>query len=238
MALLPVPVFYVTLPTMPTEIHASSFQFLKELKNNNNREWFTEHKEQYLSELQKIESFAEELLQRMKQHDQIDTMSGKKALSRIYRDIRFSSNKTPYKTSWSGGFHRMGVQRRGGYYFSFQPGGESVIAGGFWGPEPRDLKLIRDEFAFDDKPIRTILALPKIQGFFGGLSGETLKNVPRGYEPSHPAADLVRHKQFILKRKFTDKQVLAKDFIEVAVATMRAFRPFFDYMSHALFVPG
>ena len=219
-------------------LHASSFQFLKELKNNNNREWFTEHKERYLSELQKIESFAEELLQRMKQHDKIDTMSGKKALSRIYRDIRFSSNKTPYKTNWSGGFHRMGVQRRGGYYFSIQPGGESVIAGGFWGPVPRDLKLIRDEFAFDDKPIRAILALPEIQNFFGGLSGETLKTVPREYDRSHPAADLVRHKQFILKRKFTDRQVLSKDFIEVAKVTMRALRPFFDYMSHALYVPG
>jgi uncharacterized protein (TIGR02453 family) len=222
---------------MPTVIPASSFQFLKELKNNNNREWFTEHKECYQGELQKIESFTGELLQRMKHYDKIDTLSGKKALHRIYRDIRFSSNKTPYKTSWSGGFHRVSEQRRGGYYFNFQPGGESVIAGGFWGPNPRDLKVIRDEFAFDDKPIRTLLGSPDIKAFFGGLSGETLKTVPRGYEQSHPAADLLRHKQFILQKRFTDKEVLAKDFIEVAVATMRAFRPFFDYMSHALYVP-
>jgi uncharacterized protein (TIGR02453 family) len=223
---------------MPTVIHASSIQFLRELKNNNNREWFAEHKERYQGELQKIELFAEELLLRMKHSDHIDTVSGKKALHRIYRDTRFSSNKTPYKTSWSGGFHRMGVQRRGGYYFSIQPGGKSVIAGGFWGPVPRDLKLIRDEFAFDDGPIRTLLALPEIQAFFGGLSGETLKTVPRGYEPGHPAADLVRHKQFILTRKFTDKEVLSKDFMEAAVVTMRALLPFFDYMSHALYVPS
>ncbi len=223
---------------MYSVIPASSFRFLKELKNNNNREWFTEHKDRYQDELQKIELFADVLLQRIKQHDQIDTVSGKKALMRIYRDIRFSSDKTPYKTNWSGGFHRMGAQRRGGYYFSFQPGGKSVIAGGFWGPESRDLKLIRDEFAFDDKPIRSILALPEIKAFFGGLSGEKLKTVPRGYEKDHPAADLVRHKQFILERKFTDKEVLDKDFIEAATSTMRAFRPFFDYMSHALYVPG
>lgn len=222
---------------MHTAIPSSSFRFLRELENNNNREWFNEHKARYQDELQKIESFAEELLQRMKQHDQIDTISGKKSLMRIYRDIRFSSDKTPYKTSWGGGFHRLGAQRRGGYYFSFEPGGKSVIAGGFWAPNPRDLKLIRDEFAFDDKAIRAILALPDSKAFFGGLSGETLKTVPRGYEPSHPAADLVRHKQFILERKFTDKEVQAKDFIKVAVSTMRAFRPFFDYMSHALYVP-
>ncbi len=112
-----------------------------------------------------------------------------------------------------------------------------MIAGGFWGPNPGDLKLIRDEFAFDDKPIRAILNLREIKKFFGGLAGETLKTVPRGYEKDHPAADLVRHKQFILQRRFTDKQVLDKDFIEIAVNTMRAFRPFFDYMSHALYVP-
>jgi uncharacterized protein (TIGR02453 family) len=222
---------------MPTTIHASSFQFLKELKDNNNREWFTDHKARYQTELQKIELFADELLQQMKQYDQIDTMSGKKSLMRIYRDTRFSANKTPYKTNWSGGFHRLGAQRRGGYYFSFEPGGKSVIAGGFWGPVPRDLKLIRDEFAFDDKPIRTILALPEIHAFFGGLSGEKLKTAPRGYDASHPAADLVRHKQFILERRFTDKEVLAKDFIGAAITTMRAFRPFFDHMSHALYVP-
>lgn len=111
----------------------------------------------------------------------------------------------------------MCAQRRGGYYFSFQAGGESVIAGGFRRPNPSDLKLIRDEFHVDDKPIRTIPGSPNIKAFFGGLSGETLKTVPRGYEINHPAAELIRHKQFILERKFTDRQVLAKDFIEVAV---------------------
>jgi uncharacterized protein (TIGR02453 family) len=222
---------------MDTAIHASSFEFLNELKKNNNREWFTEHKLRYQDELKKIEAFAEELLQQLKQHDHIDTISGKKALHRIYRDIRFSSDKTPYKTSWNGGFHRMGAQRRGGYYFSIQPGGQSMVAGGFWGPNPRDLKLIRDEFAFDDKPIRRILGSHEIKRLFGGLSGETLKTVPRGYEKDHPAADLVRLKQFILQRKFTDKEVLAKDFLKEVIATMRAFRPFFDYMSHALYVP-
>ncbi|MEO8173245.1 MAG: DUF2461 domain-containing protein [Sediminibacterium sp.] len=222
---------------MRTSIPASSFQFLKELKKHNNREWFTQHKERYQTELQKIEFFAEELLKRMKQHDRIDTMSGKKALHRIYRDIRFSSDKTPYKTNWSGGFHRGGAQLRGGYYFRFQPGGQSLIAGGFWGPNPRDLKLIRDEFAFDDKPIRAILSLPEIKSFFRGLSGEKLKTVPRGYDPRHNAADLLGYKQFILERKFTDNEVLSKDFIDNAVSTMRALQPFFDYMSHALYVP-
>lgn len=222
---------------MPSVIHPSSFQFLRELKNNNNRNWFDQHKATYLEELQKIEAFADELLLRMKKYDAIETESGKKSLSRIYRDTRFAPDKTPYKTCWSGGFRRLGVLRRGGYYFRLQPGDGSFIAGGFRGPVSRDLKLIRDEFAFDDTRIRAILSSLKIKKMFGGLTGETLTTMPRGYDKHHPAADLIRYKQFILKRKFTDEQVLAKDFMVLAVDTMRALKPFFDYMSDALYVP-
>ena len=222
---------------MPNQIPASGFQFLKDLAKNNNRDWFNNHKSTYLNELEKIESFADELLLRMKKYDSIDTESGKKSLSRIYRDTRFASDKTPYKTNWSGGFHRLGKLRRGGYYFRFQPGDKSFVAGGFRGPEPRDLKLIRDEFAFDDSKIRNILGSSKIKKLFGGLTGETLVSMPRGFDKNHPAADLIRHKQFILKRTFTDKEVLSNNFMVEVVDTMRAFKPFFDYMSEALYVP-
>ena len=219
-----------------SHIQASSLKFLKDLEQNNNREWFNEHKDLYQRELLKIESFVDNLLNRMKRYDKIETASGKKAMMRIYRDIRFSSDKKPYKTSWSGGFQRMGKQLRGGYYFRFKPG-QSLIAGGFRGPETADLKIIREEFAFDDNPIRKILKLPKIVKEFKNMTGETLKTIPRGYAADHPAADLLRHKQFIFERRFTDTEILKENFIEKAVGTMRAFRPFFDYMSEVLFVP-
>jgi uncharacterized protein (TIGR02453 family) len=220
-----------------THIAPTSFEFLKKLKKNNNREWFNAHKDIYQRELLSVEQLVDVMIGKLRKFDRIDVPSGKKAMMRIYRDIRFSSDKSPYKTHWSGGFQREGKQLRGGYYFQFAPGA-SFVAGGFWGPVPRDLKLIRDEFAFDDKPIRKILSSQKIVNEFGTLMGEQLKTVPRGYDKDHPAADLLRYKQFILQRNFTDKEIFSKDFAEKAVLTMRCFKPFFDYMSEVLVVPG
>src|SRR5665213_1670705 len=138
------------------KINPSSFAFLKLVAKNNNRDWFNAHKEIYLKELESVAAFAEELLFEMNKHDVIETASGKKSLHRIYRDVRFYKDKTPYKTNWSGRFRRATKLRRGGYYFHLEPG-NSFVAGGFWGPEPNDLKRIRDEFAYDAKPFRKIL---------------------------------------------------------------------------------
>src|SRR3989344_3777471 len=140
----------------PVNIPVSTFEFLKLIKKNNNRDWFALHKEEFIKEQQYIETFADELLKQMNLHDLIETPTGKKALHRIYRDTRFSKDKIPYKTNWSGSFRRATKQRRGGYYFHLEPG-NSFAAGGFWGPNPEDLKRIRDDIAFDAAPLRKIL---------------------------------------------------------------------------------
>src|SRR4051812_14541385 len=103
-------------------IKVSNFQFLKSLKDNNDRIWFADHKEEYLKEQQEIEAFADEVLDGLNKQDVIETVSGKKSLYRIYRDTRFSKDKTPYKTHWSGSFKRAGKFRRGSYYFQLEPG--------------------------------------------------------------------------------------------------------------------
>lgn len=211
----------------------SSFDFLKLLKENNQRDWFADHKASYQKELVQIESFAEALLAELNQHDVIETPSGKKSLYRIYRDTRFSTDKTPYKTHWSGSFKRATKYRRGGYYFHIEPG-NSLIAGGFWGPTSDDLKRIREDIAFDDAPLRKILADPTFIATFGELRGEQLKTTPKGFEAEHPAIDLLRYKQFLLVRRFTDKEVLSEDFLKGASTTYRNMRPFFDYMSEVL----
>ncbi|MGZ4157514.1 MAG: DUF2461 family protein, partial [Bacteroidia bacterium] len=99
------------------KIQPSNLDFLKQVKKNNNRDWFNSHKEKYLSEHEDIIAFADALLYEMNKHDVIETPSGKKSLHRIYRDTRFSKEKTPYKTNWSGSFKRATKRRRGGYYF-------------------------------------------------------------------------------------------------------------------------
>jgi len=214
-------------------IQPSSLDFLKKLKKNNNREWFNDHKTEYLQELTLMEAFAGALLKQLNAHDEIETPSGKKSLFRIYRDTRFSSDKTPYKSHWSGSFKRATKYRRGGYYFHIQPG-NSFIAGGFWGPAPQDLRRIRDDIAFDPAPIRKILKNREFVSMFGTLKGEQLKTAPKGYDSSHEAIDLLRHKQFLLIRPFSDKEVLNKQFLKEANRTFKAMRPFFDYMSEVL----
>ena len=113
-------------------IKQSNLDFLKKIKKNNNREWFTEHKDAYEQEREIVIEFADDLLSKIKKHDNIETVSGKKSLYRIYRDVRFSKDKTPYKTIWSGSFSRATKLLRGGYYFHIEPG-NSFIGGGFWG---------------------------------------------------------------------------------------------------------
>jgi uncharacterized protein (TIGR02453 family) len=214
-------------------IQPSSFEFLSALKKNNNREWFNEHKARYLEELEQMEQFAEALLTELSTHDLIETPSGKKSLFRIYRDTRFSGDKTPYKTYWSGSFKRATKSRRGGYYFQIEQG-NSFVGGGFWGPVPEDLKRVRDDIAFDPAPLRKILKSKAFTSLFGTLEGEQLKKVPRGYDAEHEAADLLRYKQFLLIRRFSDEEVLSGKFLKEASLTFKGMRPFFDYMSEVL----
>jgi uncharacterized protein (TIGR02453 family) len=218
---------------MKTKIEKSSFDFLKDLKKNNDRDWFNAHKERYLEEHGKITSFAESLLMEMNKHDVIETETGKKSLHRIYRDVRFSKDKTPYNTHWGGSFKRASKWRRGSYYFHLSPG-NSFVAGGFWGPNPDDLKRIRDEFAFDPAPMRKVLADRKFKATFGHLEGEKIKTTPKGYSASDDAIDLLRYKQFLLVKKFSDKEVLDADFAKQASDTFKQMRPFLDYMSEIL----
>ena len=219
---------------MSTKILKSSFSFLTDLKKNNNREWFKDHKKQYDNALENIIDFADEILLGLNQYDNIETPSGKKSLYRIYRDVRFSKDKTPYNVHWSGGFSRAGKALRGSYYFRIENGNKSGIGGGFWGPNSNDMALIRGHFAQEPERLRAILEDKSFKKLFGKMQGEQLKSAPRGYSVDHPAIDLLRYKQFFIFREFTDKEVLDENFPQEALKTFLAIRPFFDYMSEIL----
>ncbi len=219
--------------TNSATIPSSAFNFLKTLSKNNNREWFTQHKEQFLKEQEHIYNFADGLLAALNKHDIIETPSGKKACYRIYRDVRFSKEKTPYNTYFSGSFRRATKYRRGGMYFHLEPG-NSWLAGGFWSPNAEDLKRVRDDIAFDAAPLRKILKSKSFTDTFGMLKGEQLKKSPKGFDAEHEAIDLLRYKQFLLVKRFTDAEVLSIDFLQQANQTFKNMRPFFDYMSEVL----
>jgi uncharacterized protein (TIGR02453 family) len=214
-------------------IPATSLDYLKTLKENNNRDWFNENKEAFLKQQSLIENFADLLLKELHQHDVIETPSGKKSLHRIYKDTRFSKDKTPYKTNWSGGYKRATAQRRGGYYFHIEPG-NSFAAGGFWAPNAPDIKRIREDISFDPEPLRKIIKSKTFIQIFGALQGEKLKTAPKGFDAEDEAIDLLRYKQFLLIRKFTDEEVLSPSFLKEASQTFKNMRPFFDYMSEVL----
>lgn len=214
-------------------IEISNLEFLKLLKKNNTRDWFNANKERYLKEISCIEFFANDLLERMNKHDVIETASGKKSLHRIYRDVRFSKEKLPYNTHWGGSFKRASKLRRGSYYFHIESG-NSFIAGGFWGPEPADLKRIRNEFAYDPKPFRKILKQKDFVTTFGNMIGEQIKTCPKGYSKDNEAIDLLCYKQFLLIKKFSDKEVLGSDFVKKVDDVFKQMRPFLNYMSEVL----
>ena len=222
------------MPAQPApQLPATSLDFLKDLKENNNRDWFNDRKVIFQQEQQYIEAFADALLLEMNKHDVIETPTGKHALHRIYRDTRFSKDKTPYKTNWSGGFKRATKFRRGSYYFHIEPG-NSFVSGGFWAPNTPDLKRIREEISYDSAAFRKILNAPAFKKTFGSLQGEQLKTTPKGFDPNDEAIDLLRFKQFRVARHFSDQEVLSKDFLYQVNDTFKQMRPFLDYMSTTL----
>lgn len=214
-------------------IMKSSLQFLDLIRQNNNREWFEAHKGEFLVQQTAVERFADQLLAELNGHDLIETPSGKKSMHRIYRDIRFSKNKAPYKSNFSGNFTRATPQRRGGYYFHLEPG-NTFIGGGFQAPNAGDLKRIREEISADPKPLRQLLSDASFIRTFGSLKGEQLKTAPKGFAMEDQAIDLLRYKQFLLIRNFTDKEVESPAFVKEVSETFRNMRPFFDYMSEVL----
>ena len=219
------------------KIDKGSFDFLKDLAQNNNREWFNANKERYLAAQANMVAFADALIAEMNKHDHLETSSGKQSIYRIYRDVRFAKDKSPYHTCWDGHLHRATKKLRGGYYFHIEPGNSSAD-GGFFGPVPEDLKRVRQDIDVNHDDWRKLLNNKVFVQTFGTLKGQQLKLMPKGYSVTHPAIDLLRHKQFILKHSFTDTEVLSSDFVYRLSNTYKAMRPFFDYMSGVLTIDG
>lgn len=208
----------------------STFEYLDLLKKNNNRDWFTENKKRFEVENKNAKNFFTEVLADLEKIDSIERMQ----VFRIYRDVRFSKDKTPYKTHFSVGFTRTKPLLRGGMYLHIEDGG-SFVGGGFWEPNNEDLYRIRKELELDASELRAIINNATFKQFFkNGLEGEELKTAPKNFDKNHPDIHLIRKKQFLLTRQFSNKEVLSPQFKEEVIATFAAMRPFFNYMSDVL----
>tara|TARA_R110002073_G_scaffold72537_1_gene177224 strand:+ start:205227 stop:205907 length:681 start_codon:yes stop_codon:yes gene_type:complete len=215
---------------MPITVPKESLEFFKKLEKNNNREWFTEHKPEFKEVESEVKKFYNALLEMLQSHDDVDKLK----MFRVYRDVRFSKDKTPYKTHFGGSFHRTKPRLRGGYYVHLAPNDASFIATGFWEPHKDDLLRIRKEFELDAIEFRKIITAKAFKSTWGDLVGDQVKTAPKGFNKEHQDIDLIRKKQFIFTKKFTDKEVTSPDFIKEVSTAFKAVRPYFDYMSEVL----
>ncbi len=213
-----------------TQIKKSTLEFLKDLQINNNRDWFKANEATYKAAKENVTVFLEDMQGLLNQHDHIE----KKKLYRIFRDVRFSKDKSPYKGYFGGYFGRAGAARRGGYFFSLEPGGQTKFGGGFGAPNKEDLLRIRQEIEMDGDRLRSILESDPFKSTFNELLGHGVKTAPRGFDAAHPHIDLIRKKAFYAYRFFSDKEVCSSEFIHIAHESFQALRPYFDYMSEVL----
>jgi uncharacterized protein (TIGR02453 family) len=213
------------------QFEKSTFKYLQELQLNNNRDWFADEKETYLKAQQNAKDVFAAIHLKLQKHDEIE----KSKMMRIYRDVRFSKDKTPYKVHFANSYTRLGKDLRGGYFLRIRPGA-SFLAGGFWEPSKDDLFRIRKEIELDALEIKEVLQDKNYKKYFGGKfeSFSELKTAPRGFDKEHPDIELLRKKGFIASRSFTDEEVLAPNFSEEVDKSFKALRPFFNLFSDIL----
>ena len=210
-------------------LDSSIFSFLKDLRSNNNRNWFNENKTTFKNIEYKIKSFASNLFDELNKHDNIETYK----VFRIYRDIRFSKNKTPYKTNFGISFKRKKPDLRGGYYLHLEPN-KTFIAAGFWNPNKDDITRIRNEFINDADEFRTIIESKSINSIWGSMRGEVLKSAPRGFSRNETNIDLIKMKQYIFIKEYRDKNLYSDNILVQFSESFKTIRPFFNYMSDIL----
>lgn len=214
-------------------INQSTIKFLKDLSKNNQRDWFNSHKEIYLAAHENMCNFIDQLIVEINKHDELEDDSGKKCLYRIYNDVRFSKDKSPYNARFAFSLRRATKLKRGGYHMNIKPG-NSFLACGFFAPNPKDLMRIRQDIAVNYEEWNKVLNSKKLKLNFGALSGDAVTTAPRGFNKEHIAIELIRHKQFILRHDFTDKEVLSTSFLKEVNSIYKSVRPFFNYMSEVL----
>ena len=211
-------------------IPKSAFTFLKSLKKNNNRDWMQVNKKEYLANEKLLKQFYKAIEYNLNKSDEISKLK----VFRINRDLRFSNDKTPYNVHRSVSFSRAGVQRRGGYYLRLEPG-NSMMAGGFFSPEPSDLLRIRKEFEMDASAIREVLNKKDFKKAFGGFNQEyAVKTAPRNFDKNDPNIDLIKLKSYFVVHHFKDTEVFSDNFEENLTNHFLLLRPYFDYMSEIL----
>ena len=212
-------------------MQSSTLQFLRNLEKNNNRDWFNENKTLYQEAQQDVISFVEKLIEEMADFDEeMGKLEAKKSVFRIYRDTRFSKDKTPYKTNFGAGLGMGKGNKISGYYLHIEPG-KSFLAGGVYKPEPSVLKTIRQEISAFGDEFKAILEQDEFRNYFRGLSVEDkLKKVPQGFEKDDKMAEFLKLKHFIVTHPVSDEQLLSENAVKEFTKIFKAMKPLNDFL--------
>jgi uncharacterized protein (TIGR02453 family) len=217
------------------QINKTTLEFLNGLKFNNNREWFLKNQSGYKEAKNNFESFVQAVINEIAGFDPIIRgLEVKNCVYRINRDIRFSNDKTLYK-SHMGAFIVRGGKKNGdkftGYYFHIEPG-KSMAAGGAYMPPSPWLSAIRENISDEPERFLEIISDKNFIKYFGQIEGEKLKSAPKGYAADHPQIDLLKFKSFLVSNDITDEDVLAPEFLSHVVNIFRAMKPLNDFLSY------
>jgi uncharacterized protein (TIGR02453 family) len=215
-------------------IKKSTFDFLNSLKNNNNRDWFNKNRASYIEPKDNFESLVQKIIDKIIDFEPI--MKGlevKSCVYRINRDIRFSNDKSPYKTHM-GAFIVRGGKKNGdkfaGYYIHIEPGA-SIIAGGAYMPPVPWLSAIREKIDEEPEKLLKIISSKDFIKYFGKIDGEKLKKAPKGYPSDHPNVELLKFKSFLVVNEVTDEFVLSEKYFDHTINVIKAMKPLNDYLS-------
>jgi uncharacterized protein (TIGR02453 family) len=209
--------------------------FLQALKENNTREWFQENKTWYDNINRRHQAFVEQLIQNISNFDtDIGLLKPKDCVFRIYRDVRFSANKDPYKTAIGAVFSKGGRKSgNAGYYLHLEPD-NSFIGGGIWRPEPTALKSIRYEIFNSPDELNAILNEPSFKSLFDRLEGEKLQRPPKDFPADFEYIDIVKHKSYIVSHPLSNEQVDHPDLAAKCSNIFQVMKPFISFLNRAI----
>ena len=209
--------------------------FLSGLKKNNNKAWFDAHRAAYEDAKARFEAFVDQLIAGTGKFEDLHGVTARDSTMRIFRDVRFSKDKSPYKPNMSASIGPGGKKSaRLKYYLHVEPGNASMIAGGMHMPETGQLTKFRDAIGRDASRFKRIVAAPEFKHYFGSLEGEKLKTAPQGFARDHPEIELLRLKDVVAVHHLSDKDVLAPRFEGNVVQGFKAMKPFLDYLNEVI----
>ena len=210
--------------------------FLSQLKLNNNREWFQDNKKWYDDAKKEVENFVSGMITTISAIDPaVQTPPVKDCMFRIFRDVRFGADKSPYKTNF-GAFIAHGGRKSNypGYYFHFEPG-ESMLAGGVYQPQPDTLKLLRNEVYFHSAELKEIIGNPSFRKYFGHLGDfDKMKKAPKDFPADFPDIDLLKYRSYIVSLQIPDKIVISDNYQKQVLEMLQELQPFMAFLNRAI----